>query len=172
MGRWICDFRPLNRVTVKRPCVVGDVFNKTRALSSKLYKSGLDAWSGFNQLSATEEARKLLQLVTSRGLRQCVVLPFGVTNGPSYFQEFMLDLFGGWQLGQENLLNDSMKEQNANLEVFVDDIQLGTGDALADDPDNESSYVQHLDALSRVLKRARCVDLRYKLDKCHLVQLE
>jgi len=50
MGRWICDFRPLNRVTVKRPCVVGDVFNKTRALSSKLYKSGLDAWSGLNQL--------------------------------------------------------------------------------------------------------------------------
>ena len=27
----------------------------------------------------------------------CTVLPFGVANGPSYFQEFMLDLFGGWQ---------------------------------------------------------------------------
>ena len=152
--------------------MVGDVFNKTRALSSKLYKSGLDAWSGFNQLKATEEAQKLLQLVTSQGLRQCTVLPFGVTNGPSYFQEFMLDLFGGWHLeGQENLLNDSMHEQNANLEVFVDDIQLGTGDALADDPSTDSSFSQHLDALKRIFKRAQCVDLRYKLEKCFFVQL-
>ena len=31
--------------------------------------------------------------------RRCTVLPFGVTNGPSYFQEFKLDVFGGWQLG-------------------------------------------------------------------------
>ncbi len=56
MGRLICDFRPLNRVTIKRPCAVGDCFNKTRTLASKLYKSGLDAWSGFNQLAAKEHA--------------------------------------------------------------------------------------------------------------------
>ncbi len=73
-----CDFRPLNRVTIKRPCAVGDVFNKTRTLASKLYKSGLDAWSGFNQLAAKERAKRLLQLITSRGLWQCTVLPFGV----------------------------------------------------------------------------------------------
>ena len=36
---------------------VGDVFNKTRALASKYYKSGLDAWSGFNQLAAKERAK-------------------------------------------------------------------------------------------------------------------
>ena len=30
-------------------------------------------------------------------MHRCTVLPFGVANGPSYFQEFMLDLFGGWQ---------------------------------------------------------------------------
>ena len=42
-GRWICDFRPLNRTTVKRSTALGDVFSKTRSLASKKWKSGLDA---------------------------------------------------------------------------------------------------------------------------------
>ena len=44
-GRWICDFRPLNRSTEKRSTALGDVYSKTRLLASKLWKSGLDAGS-------------------------------------------------------------------------------------------------------------------------------
>ena len=45
-GRWICDFRPLNRLTKKRVTALGDVFSKTRSLAAKIWKTGLDAWSG------------------------------------------------------------------------------------------------------------------------------
>ena len=58
-GRWICDGKLLNRVTVKRCTAIGDVFSRTRSLASKRRKSGLDAESGFNQLKATERASRL-----------------------------------------------------------------------------------------------------------------
>ena len=124
-GRWICDFRPLNRVTVKRCTAIGDVFSKTRSLASKRWKSGLAAWSGFNQLKATERASRLLQIITSFGVRQWTVLPFGVTNGPSYFQEFMLTLYGGSKHGPD-MLGESMSDLDAIMEVWIDDVQLGT----------------------------------------------
>ena len=81
-GRWICDFRALNKATVKRPTAIGDVPDKTRKLARKRWKSLLDALSGFNQMGASERAERLLQIITYLGVRQWEVLPFGVTNGP------------------------------------------------------------------------------------------
>ena len=65
-----------------------------------------------------------------------------------------------------------MKDEDASLEVYVDDVQLGTGDALVGDPESTESFEQHLRALQKILERARVVELRYKLDKCFLFQLE
>merc|ERR1712023_239550 len=63
MGRWICDFRALNKCTVKRPTAIGDVPDKARKLASKKWKSLLDALSGFNQMGAKEKAKRLLQII-------------------------------------------------------------------------------------------------------------
>ena len=184
MGRWICDFRPLNRATVKRVTAVGDVFTKTRALAAKLWKSGLDAWSGFNQMGATERAKQLLQIITSMGVRQWTVLPFGVTNVPSYFQEMMLNLYGPRpKEGLPSMLEDAMKDLDAHLSIFMDDLQVGSGDAL----DNEEwarqdeatargeageGFQQHLQVLGRILGRARLANLKFKLTKCYFCQWE
>ena len=178
MGRWICDFRPLNAVTKKRPTPIGDVFAKTRLLAGRRWKSGLDAWSGFNQMRASERAQRLLQIITSKGVRQWTVLPFGVTNGPPYFQEMMLDLYGGHSNKLPSLLANAMVEKETHLDVFIDDIQLGTGDALDTEAwlvdqaeTNETDgFTQHLDALARILERARTAKLRFKLDKCYFCQ--
>ena len=179
MGRWICDFRPLNAVTKKRPTPIGDVFAKTRLLAGRRWKSGLDAWSSFNQMQASERAKRLLQIITSKGVRQWTVLPFGVTNGPPYFQEMMLDLYGGHTSGLPSLLSNSMSDLEAYLDIFIDDVQLGTGDALDHDAwardqdesnDDDDGFHQHLKALERVLARARTAQLRFKLDKCYFCQ--
>ena len=180
MGRWICDFRPLNRVTKKRMTALGDVYTKTRRLASRLWKSGLDAWSGFNQLRATERAKRLLQIITSSGLRQWEVLPFGVTNGPSYFQEFMLDLFGGrFKVPKQplsDLLADGLSDLGGILEVWVDDIQVGTGDAANIEAQPEDGqpdgFDAHLVALERIFERASLANLRFKLSKCFFAQFE
>ena len=174
-GRWICDFRPLNRVTRKRMTALGDVYTKTRRLAAKLWKSGMDAWSGFNQLRATERASRLMQIITSAGLRQWTVLPFGVTNGPSYFHEFMLHLFSGRSANSvaPDLLGEGMDDLNGTLEVWVDDLQLGTGESEAlQGDDGPSGFVQHLQAIKRVLERAAAARLRFKLSKCFFAQFE
>ena len=85
MGRWICDFRPLNAVTRKRPTPIGDVFAKTRLLAGRRWNSGLDAWSVFNQMRASERASRLLRIIASKGVRHSTLIPFRVTNGPPFF---------------------------------------------------------------------------------------
>ena len=177
-GRWICDFRPLNRVTVKRCTAIGDVFSKTRSLASKRWKSGVDARSGFSQFKATERASRLLQIITTFGVRQWTVLPFGEINGPCYLQECMLTLYGGSRHGPD-MLCESMSDLAAIMEVWIDDVQLGSGsldDKTArekddlDLKDGSDGFDQHLEALARVLKRASLANLRFKLDMCFVAQ--
>ena len=95
-GRLICDFRELNRATVPHPSPVsGYLYGKVRELSRYHFKTGLDAYEGFNQLAASENASRLMQVLTARGVRQFTLLPFGVVNGPAYFTEDMLNIFDG-----------------------------------------------------------------------------
>ena len=90
----------------------------------------------------------------------------------------MLDLYGGSTRGLPNLLNSSMEDLEAYLDIFIDDVQLGTGDALdlqawTDEQQSDvqgDGFHQHLQALRRILNRARVACLRFKLDKCSLCQ--
>ena len=45
-------------------------------------------------------------------------------NGPSYFQEFVLTLYGGSKHGPD-MLGESMSDLDAIMEVWTDDVQLG-----------------------------------------------
>ena len=92
-GRWIMDFRPLNHSTVTVPIVIGDCGEKARSLSRKRLKSVFDLYAGFNQIEATERATRAMTILTSLGLRQWCVMPFGVKNGPAYFQLAMQRIF-------------------------------------------------------------------------------
>ena len=111
-GRWICDFRDLNRATVKTPIVIGDSHELVRQLATHKYKTMFDAWAGFNQVQATERASRRMQITTSVGLRQWTVRPFGVTNGPSCFQGIMMDHF--------TPLAPELKKHNAQINFFFD----------------------------------------------------
>ena len=101
-------------------------------------------------------------------------MPFGVTNGPSFFQEFMLDHY-------HPLLGNGLDDLEGTLEFFFDDGCLGTGDAAdanAWETDGQSEndkgasdgFAQHLQALGKVFDRAKEVNLRFKLSKCWFVQ--
>ena len=165
-------------MTKKRATPTGDAFAKARALAAKL-KSTLDALFGFNQMENAERAKRLLQIITSRGPKQCEVMPYGMCNGPPYVQEFMLNLFGGsLSSGRPSLLDTAMDDLEGYLGVFIDDLQLGTGKV-----DNASSWGQepaeedfkqefecHLEAWRRVFERAREGQVRFKLSQCYFCQ--
>ena len=116
-------------------------------------------------MNATERAARLMQVITSLGVRQFVVLPFGVTNGPPYFQEAMLDLYGGTSRGLDNLLADGLQDLDACMEIFVDDITVGNGDAQMDVSVvyDDILFENHMVALERVFARARALDLLFIL---------
>ena len=163
MGRWICDFRDLNKATVKTPIVIGDSHDIVRSLSLKRWKTMFDAWAGFNQVAATERAKRAMQITTSLGLRQWTVMPFGVTNGPSCFQGIMVDHF-------TPIKEELATSFNASLDFFFDDGAVGSGDWNSPPEQEEMTFEQHLDALDCVFKRAAKIDLRFKLSKCHFLQ--
>ena len=138
-------------------------------------------------MKTTERASRLLQIITTLGLRQFTVLPFGVTNGPPYFQEGMLDLYGGASYQLPSLLDDFHSAENRSVEftedawlgIFVDDIMLGTGDAhdlktveTANGTTEIEGFDEHYSALLKVFERARVGSLRFKLSKMSLFQFE
>ena len=94
----------------------------------------------------------------------------------------MLDLYGGTRSKLPNMLSQSMEDLEALLEIFIDDLQLGTGDAMDEkqwetarrnaDSKTDPGFDQHLTALERVFARARTVNLRFKLSKCYFAQWE
>ncbi|CAE8641381.1 unnamed protein product [Polarella glacialis] len=156
MGRLICDFRPLNRSAIKKPISI--VFppsggNRNSTLCTDL-------------TSCLLLCSKLMTVVTSQGLRQWTVCPFGVTNGPSCYQGLMLDLFKN-QVGTQ--LPDTV------FEIFLDDGCIGTGDALSqagwlEDEQGDVGYDHHLAMFQQVLTQAQTANLRLKLSKCFFMQ--
>ena len=58
------------------------------------------------------------------------------------------------------------------MEIFIDDIALGTGDASDNQVSEGLSFQEHLTALDALLTRARAYHLRFKLVKCHFAQLQ
>ena len=107
-----------------------------------------------------------------------MVLPFGVTNGRPYFQEVMLDLYGGSSRSLPSLLNEGMVDLKAQLDIWIDDLTLGTGSCddrdyplRSDEPSLESrGFHEHLDGLRRVLVRAQKANLRFQFAKCLFAQ--
>ena len=175
LGRWICDFRALNAALEKRGITIGDCHDKVRALCKALWKSGFDCWSGFNQMQATEAARRAMTIATSLGLRQWCVMPFGVCNGPAVFHGAMLDIFGDLMFGTGEE-GEALKALDAMVEFFMDDGAVGTGDcseaSLEADGKSDVFFDRHLEALQIVFTRAKSVNLRLKLTKCFFVQYE
>ena len=95
-------------------------------------------------MEATERAKKCLTIGTSKGLRQWEVCPFGVRNGPAYYQNVM-------QGSCEGCDAEMPPESEALLKFFMDDGSLGTGSY---DKDADSQFNLHLRSLEVVFDRA------------------
>jgi hypothetical protein len=169
-GRLICDFRALNKATIPMPISISDVRDQVRNVAQKLWKSLFDALHGFNQISASKSARKLLQIQSSLGLKQWSVMPFGVINGPSVYQNMMQQVFAKYMSGTD----EKWQTLDSSLSFFMDDGCLGTGDIDLCKNLNEGnkSFERHIEALDLVMSCARGHRLRFKLSKCSFAQWE
>lgn len=90
--RLVCDWRPLNNITVKtQACLpnIDDLFDTVRGAR---YFSKLDLMSGYHQVRIREEDIPKTAVNTPFGQFQFRVMGFGLTNAPATFMSMMNDV--------------------------------------------------------------------------------
>ncbi len=139
--RLVCDWRELNKVTVKnKACIPNpeDLFD--RVAGAKVF-SHLDLHAGYNQIRLREGDRHKTAINTPLGHYQFTVMHFGLSNAPATFQTVM---------------NDVMRPfLHQFVVVFLDDILIYS-----------RSVDEHCEHLRRVLQALRDAKLYAKPTKC------
>lgn len=143
--RMCCDYRALNKLTVKNKYpipLVADCFDR---LSQAKYFSKIDLRSGYWQVRIKEGDECKTTVVTRYGAYEFLVMPFGLTNAPATFSTLMNEVLHGF-------LDDFVV-------VYLDDIVIYS-----------ESMAEHLKHLRGVLARLRKHELYAKPSKCSFAQ--
>ena len=143
--RLCLDYRRLNEVTVKDAYPLPRIDDSLDALGGAKYFSTLDLASGYWQVEMDDDARAKSAFVTTSGLYEWNVLPFGLCNAPSTFERLMDYVLAG--LRWETLL------------VYLDDV-IVFGKTVS----------ESISRLQEVLTRFRGAGLKLKPSKCNLFQ--
>jgi len=91
--RLCVDFSRLNQQTVREANPLPRVDDLTHAVAGRPYLAAFDMTMGYHQAPVDPASRHLLAFVTAFGLYEYTRLPFGVTNGPPYFQRVISNVF-------------------------------------------------------------------------------
>ena len=139
--RLVCDWRPLNSITVKnQACLpnIDDLFDSVRGAK---YFSKLDLMSGYHQVRVRDEDIPKTAINTPFGQFQFTVMGFGLTNAPATFMALMNDV-----------LRPFIRK---SVIVFLDDILIFSKD-----------WKQHLRHVDDVLCALESEQLYCKASKC------
>lgn len=141
--RFCIDFRKLNAVTKKDVYPLPRMSDLLDAMQGAQYFSTLDLLSGYWQIPLTESAKEKTAFITSTGLYQWKVMPFGLCNAPASFQRMMDVILAGLKW-------------NCSL-VYLDDVIVFS-----------RTFEDHLNDLQKVFDRLHESDLILSPSKCTL----
>mmetsp|Transcript_22086 Transcript_22086/g.57631 ORF Transcript_22086/g.57631 Transcript_22086/m.57631 type:complete len:279 (-) Transcript_22086:2272-3108(-) len=139
--RMCVDYRPLNACTQPLQFPIPNARDVLAKMGGKRYFARLDLAKGFYQVPLKPEDRKWTSFVTPSGQYQFTRLPFGLRNGPPYFQREMSRIF--------------RPSTQADLGVFMDDMGVGS-----------TSIADYLRTLRSIFELARRHNLKFKRSKC------
>ena len=141
--RFCIDYRRLNSVTKKDAYPLPRIDECLEALNGCEWFTTLDLASGYWQVAMEEGSKEKTCFVTSTGLYEWNVMPFGLCNAPATFSRLM-----------ENVLNGLIWR---TCLVYLDDI-IAVGDC----------FDKALANLEGVFARLRLACLKLKPKKCEL----
>ncbi|XP_057443196.1 uncharacterized protein LOC130734935 [Lotus japonicus] len=139
--RMCVDYRQLNKVTIKNRYPLPRIDDLLDQLQGASVFSKIDLRSGYHQIRVKAEDIQKTAFRTRYGHYEYLVMPFGVTNAPAIFMDYMNRIFHPF-LGKFVI-------------VFIDDILVYSK--------TKEEHVEHLRAVLQILKEKQLYD---KLSKC------
>ena len=140
--RFCVDYRKLNSITRKDRYPIPLVDKLMERLSDAKVYTKLDIRQGFHRIRLDPDSSDLTTFRTRYGTYKYNVLPFGLTNGPAAFQQFINDTLG-------------MDYLNNFVTAFVDNLIIYSK--------NETEHEKHV---KMVLERLRAAGLQASIKKC------
>ncbi|CAJ2638266.1 unnamed protein product [Trifolium pratense] len=135
------DYRQLNKVTIKNKYPLPRIDDLMDQLVGACVFSKIDLRSGYHQIRVKTEDIPKTAFRTRYGHYEYSVMPFGVTNAPGVFMEYMNRIFHSFL--------------DRFVVVFIDDILIYSK--------SEEEHEEHLRIVLQVLKEKK---LYAKLSKC------
>jgi len=145
--RLCIDYRQLNKVTIKNIYPLPRIDDLMDQLVGARVFSKIDLRSGYHQIKVKDEDMQKTAFRTRYGHYEYKVMPFGVTNAPGVFMEYMNRIF------HEYL--------DQFVVVFIDDILIYSK--------TEAEHAEHLKIVLQVLKENK---LYAKLSECAVGHFE
>ena len=139
--RLCVDYRQLNKVTIKNRYPLPRIDDLMDQLVGARVFSKIDLRSGYHQIKVKDEDMQKTAFKTRYGHYKYSVIPFGVTNAPGVFMEYMNRIFHDYL--------------DRFVVVFIDDILIYSK--------SKEEHVEHLRIVLQVLKDKK---LYAKLSKC------
>lgn len=143
--RFCVDFRQLNKITKKNSYPLPVIDEILALLGKAKYFTTLDLKSGYWQVAMDESDREKTAFTCHAGLFEFNVMPFGLANAPSMFQELMSEVLQGLDF----------------CFAYIDDILI-----------HSSTLEEHFNHIEQVFGRLRQHGLKLKLKKCSFAQKE
>ncbi|MCI00567.1 RNA-directed DNA polymerase (Reverse transcriptase), partial [Trifolium medium] len=139
--RLCVDYRQLNKVTIKNKYPLPRIDDLMDQLVGSRVFSKIDLRSGYHQIRVKDDDIQKTAFRTRYGHYEYSVMPFGVTNAPGVFMEYMNRIFHTYL--------------DQFVVVFIDDILIYSK--------SEEEHAEHLRIVLQVLKEKK---LYAKLSKC------
>ena len=149
--RFCIDYRHLNSVTKVDTYPLPRIDDLLDQLGKSKYFSTLDLASGYWQIPVHPDSQEKTAFVTTRGLFEFRVMPFGLRNAPAVFQRLM-----------ERVLTGLNPEDGPDfVDAYIDDVLVFS-----------QTLDEHLHHLSLVLDAIKKASLKLKLPKCKFFRKE
>src|SRR5437763_1473763 len=145
--RFCIDYRKLNKVTKKDNHLLPRIDEMLDKFEGSQWFSSIDLASAYWQVKMDERDIEKTAFITSKGLYECLVMPFGLCNAPATFQRLMHEVLG-------DLIY-------TKAPVYLDNIII-----------HSKTFEQHLKDIEEVFGKLREAKLMSKESKCEFCASE
>lgn len=126
--RLCCDYRALNKATIKDIYPMSNIEEQLNLLGGKLFFTSLDCNQGFHQIAVAPDSIAKTAFITPDGHFEFLKMPFGLVNAPAVFQRAINNALGNLRYGQvlvymDDLLVPSITAEQG-LELLEEVFQL------------------------------------------------